>query len=104
MRVSAILLWRTANYVVSKSIVERYPHALIGLEHLKAIRERTKRRTGKRASQKQRKTNAQMSTWSLAELHAMLASKALRQGSMTIHIDANSTSQACPVWAYLAKE
>jgi putative transposase len=39
-----------ANHVVSKRIVTRYPHALIGLEELKDIRERTKRKKGKKAS------------------------------------------------------
>src|SRR5205823_7144980 len=41
-----------ANHVVSTRIVTRFPHSLIGLEDLTDIRERTKRRKGKRASKK----------------------------------------------------
>ena len=106
-----------ANHVVSKRIVTNHPHSLIGLENLtvskslpndaaastlrvragkKDIRERTKRTKGKRASKKQRRANATHSKWSFAELHAMIAYKALLQGSMAITVDAHYTSQACP--------
>src|SRR5205823_9643222 len=47
-----------ANHVVSKRIVLAHPHSLIGLEELTHIRERTYRRKGKKASNKQRKANA----------------------------------------------
>ena len=86
-----------ANHVVSKRIVTRYPHSLIGLEDLKDIRERTKRKRGKKASKKQRRANAAYSKWSFAELHSMLAYKALLQGSMAIKVDARYTSKACPM-------
>jgi IS605 OrfB family transposase len=82
--------------VVSKRIVEQHPHSLIGLEDLTHIRERTKRRKGKKASKKQRKANAVHSKWSFAELHGMIAYKALLQQSMAIKIDAHYSSQACP--------
>ena len=85
-----------ANHVVSKRIVTRYPHALIGLEDLKDIRERTKRKRGKKASKKQRKANAASSKWAFAELHSMIAYKALLYSSMAIKVDAHYTSQACP--------
>ena len=86
-----------ANHVVSTRIVDRYPHSLIGLEDLTDIRERTKRKRGKRASRKQRRANATHSKWSFAELHAMLAYKALVHGSMAIKVDAHSTSKSCPM-------
>jgi IS605 OrfB family transposase len=95
-----------ANHVVSKRIVTQHPHALIGLENLTDIRDRTKRRTHKRkkngqgverVSVKQRRSNRVYSQWSFAELHAMIAYKALLQGSMAIKVDAHSTSKACPV-------
>jgi IS605 OrfB family transposase len=86
-----------ANHVVSKRIVEQHPHSLIGLEHLTDIRERTKRRKGKKASKKQRKANAAYSKWSFAELQGMIAYKALLHSSMAIKVDANYTSQACPI-------
>ncbi len=97
-------LKQDANHVVSKRIVERYPHSLIGLEDLTDIRERTKRRKGKRASKKQRQANARQSKWAFAELHSMIAYKALVHGSMTIKVDANYTSQACPVCGHTSKD
>jgi transposase len=92
-----------ANHVVSKQIVGAHPHALLGLENLTDIRDRTKRRTGKKASTKQRKANAASSKWAFAELHAMLAYKALLHESMAIKIDAHSTSQACPICGHTCK-
>ena len=90
-------LKQDANHVVSKRIVDRHPHSLIGLEDLTDIRERTKRKRGKQASQKQRRANATYSKWSFAELHGMLAYKALLHGSMAIKVDAHYSSLACPV-------
>ena len=90
-------LKQDANHVVSKRIVTRFPHALIGLEELKDIRERTKRKRGRRASKKQRRTNAAYSKWAFAELHGYIDYKALLQGSMAIKVDANFTSKACPM-------
>ena len=92
-----------ANHVVSKQIVGAHPHALLGLENLTDIRERTKRRTGKKASKKQRKANAASSKWAFAELHAMLAYKALLHESMAIKIEAHYTSQACPICGHTCK-
>jgi putative transposase len=86
-----------ANHVVSKRIAERHSHALIGLENLADIRERTKRKRGKKASRKQRKANAVYSKWAFAELHGMLAYKALLHGSMAIKVDAHYSSLACPL-------
>ncbi len=89
-------LKQDANHVVSKRIVDAHTHALIGLEDLTHIRARTKRRNGKKATHKQRKANATYSKWSFAELHSLIAYKALRNQSMAIKVDANYTSQACP--------
>ena len=86
-----------ANHVVSQRIVTRFPHALIGLEDLTDIRERTKRRTGKRTTKKQRKANATRSKWAFAELHSLIAYKAVCAGSMAIKVDAHFTSKACPM-------
>ncbi len=90
-------LKQDANHVVSKRITERYPHALIGLENLMDIRERTKRRKGKKATATQRKSNARQSKWAFAELHSMIAYKALLTNSMAVKVDAHYTSQACPM-------
>ncbi len=90
-------LKQDANHVVSTRIVTRYPHALIGLEQLKDIRDRTKRKRGRSASRKQRKANATYSKWAFAQLHSMIAYKALLHGSMAIKVDAYCTSKACPM-------
>ncbi len=93
-------LKQNANHAVSKRIVEAHPHSLIGLEQLTDIRERTKRKKGKKASKKQRKANAAYSKWSFAQLHGMIAYKALLHASMAIKVDAHYTSKACPVCGY----
>jgi putative transposase len=90
-------LKQDANHVVSKHIITQHPHSLIGLEYLTDIRERTRRKHGKKASRKQRKANAAYSKWSFAELQSMIAYKALLHGSMAIQVDAHYTSQACLV-------
>ncbi len=97
-------LKQDANHVISRRIVTRHPHSLIGLESLTNIRERTKRRKGKKASVKQRKANATSSQWSFAELHRMIAYKALQQESMAINVDADYTSQACPLCGHTCHE
>jgi putative transposase len=91
-----------ANHVISTHIVIRYPRSLIGLEDLTDIRERVTRRKGKRASKKQRKANAAHAKWSFAELHGMLAYKALLHGSRAIRVDAHYTSKACPKCGHTA--
>ncbi|GLV54203.1 transposase [Dictyobacter sp. S3.2.2.5] len=97
-------LKRDANHRVSKSIVTAHPHSFIGVEHLADIRERTRRRTGKNTSKKQRKANHAYSKWSFAELQSLIAYKALLQGSMAIKVDAHYTSQACPMCGHTAPE
>ncbi len=90
-------LKQDANHVVSKRIVTRHPHSILGLENLTAIRERTRRKHGKKASRKHRKANAAYSKWSFAELQSMIAYKALLHASMAIKVDAHYTSKACPI-------
>ena len=90
-------LKQDANHVVSKRIIIQHPHSLIGMECLTDIRERTRRKHGKKASRKQRRANATYSKWSFAQLQSMIAYKALLHDSMVIRVDAHSTSKACPV-------
>ncbi len=97
-------LKQDANHVVSKRIVTRHPHSLIGLENLTDIRERTKRKKGKKATSAQRKANARHSKWSFAELQAMIAYKALLHGSMAVKVDAHYTSKACPMCGHTCDE
>jgi IS605 OrfB family transposase len=92
------------NHVTAKRIIQRNPHSIIGLEQLTDIRERTTRRkrtkNGKKVSAKQRKANMAYSKWSFAELQSMIAYKAALNGCMTIKVDANYTSKACPKCGY----
>ncbi len=94
------------NHTIAKQIITEHPHALIGLEQLTDIRERTKRRkrirkkNGKgteRVSVKARKANRVYSQWSFAELHALISYKAALSGTLAIKVDADYTSKACPM-------
>ena len=102
-----------ANHTIAKQIIEQHPHALIGLEDLTGIRERTRRKKRKRknngkgyerVSPKARKANRVYSQWSFAQLHALIRYKALLAGSLAIKVDADYTSQACPKCGYTADE
>jgi transposase len=84
--------------------VTSHPHSLIGLEDLTHIRERTHRKKGKQATKKQRKANAAHSKWSFAQLHGMIAYKAVSHSSMAIKVDADYSSQACPRCGYTCPE
>jgi putative transposase len=102
-----------ANHCVAKQIIEQHPPALIGLEQLTDIRERTRRRTRKRkkhgkgterVSPKARKANRVYSHWSFAELHALISYKAVLAGSLAIKVDADYTSKRCPCCGHTADE
>jgi putative transposase len=102
-----------ANHIVAKQIIAQHPHALIGLEQLTDIRERTRRRKRKRkkhgkgyerVSPKARKANRVYSQWSFAELHALISYKAALSGSQAIKVDADYTSKGCPLCGYTADE
>ena len=106
-------LKQQANHTIARRIIEQHPHALIGIEHLTGIRERTKRRTRKRkengkgiepVSVKQRKSNRLYAQWSFAELHAMLAYKAVLADSMVVRVDADYTSKGCPKCGHVSDE
>lgn len=97
------------NHRIAKSIVNTHPHTLIGLEDLTGIRERTKRRTRcrkhnskgtKPVSRKARRANRHTSKWAFAELHSIIAYKAMLSGSLAIKVDAHYTSKACPMCGY----
>ena len=90
------------NHSISKKIVS--PNALIGLENLKHIRERTNRRSNKKASSKQRKANRNRSLWSFAELHGYVDYKAILSNSLAVKVPAQLTSQCCPKCGYASKE
>ena len=92
------------NHTISKQILDTHPKSFIGLEELNGIRERTKRKRGKRATKKQRRANRHVSKWAFAELHSFLAYKAVLTGSLCIKVDAHYTSQACPRCGFTSKE
>jgi putative transposase len=91
------------NHRISKHTIDTHPHSFIGLEDLTHIRERTKRKHGKKATKKQRRANRHASKWAFAELHAFLDYKAVLSGSLCVKVDADYTSQACPHCGYTAK-
>ena len=99
--------------ITSTQIITQHPHALLGQEHLTGIRERTKRRTRKRkkdgkgserVSPKARKANRVYSQWSFAELQNLISYKAALAGSLAIKVDADYTSQTCPMCGYRSEE
>lgn len=102
------------NHTIAKRIVNAHPHTLIGLEDLTGIRERTKRRTRRRkkhgkgtepVSRKARRANRYASTWAFAELHDLIAYKAvLSKSSFMVKVDAHYSSQACPMCGYTSKK
>jgi transposase len=102
-----------ANHIIAKQIVKQHPQALIGLEQLTDIRERTKRKKRRRkkngkgyeqVSPKARKANRVYSQWSFAELHDLISYKAVLCGGLSIKVDADYTSNACPVCGHTADE
>ena len=102
-----------ASHSIAKQIITQHPHALIGLEQLTDIRERTKRKKRKRkkngkgyerVSSKARKANRIYSQWSFAELHGLTSYKATLAGSKAIKVDADYTSKQCSMCGYTADE
>ncbi|HZR42485.1 MAG TPA: transposase, partial [Ktedonobacteraceae bacterium] len=102
-----------ANHTLAKRIIKQHPQTLIGLENLTDIRERTRRRKRKRkkngkgyerVSEKARKANKVYSQWSFAELQALISYKAALAGSLAIKVDADYTSQTCPICGYRSRE
>jgi transposase len=102
-----------ANHAIAKQMITEHPHALIGLENLTDIRERTKRKKRKRkkngkgsepVSPKARKANRVYSQWSFAELQALISYKAALAGSLAVKVDADYTSQTCPCCGYTSQQ
>ena len=98
------------NHMIAKRILDTHPHAFIGLEALTGIRDRTKRRRYRRKkntvlpiSPKARKANRHASKWAFAELQSLLAYKTTLAGSVCIKVDADYTSQACPICGFTSK-
>jgi putative transposase len=101
------------NHRIAKQIVTAHPNALIGIEELTGIRERTRRRKRRRkkngkgtepVSAKARRANRVYAQWSFAELQAMITYKAALSGSLVIKVDADNTSKGCPMCRHIAEE
>ena len=60
------------NHTLAKRILDTHPHACIGLEELSGMRDRTRRKHGKKATKKQRRANGHASKWAEASLHGPL--------------------------------
>ncbi|MGL5075165.1 MAG: RNA-guided endonuclease InsQ/TnpB family protein, partial [Waterburya sp.] len=90
------------NHSISTRIVS--PNTLIGLENLKHIRERTNRRSSKKASSRQRKANRNRSLWAFAELHSYCDYKSILSGSVAVKVPAQLTSQCCPKCGHVSRE
>jgi putative transposase len=82
------------NHQISKQIAKS--NSLIGLENLTGIRDRTKSKSGKRASKKQRRANRNKASWSFAQLHSYIDYKANLNGSLATKVPAHYTSKSCP--------
>lgn len=89
------------NHQISKQIAK--PNSLIGLENLTGIRDRTKSKSGKKASKKQRRANRNKAKWSFAELHGYIDYKANLNGSLATKVSAHYTSQSCPKCGHTSK-
>jgi IS605 OrfB family transposase len=85
----------STNHTIAKQILDTYPTSFLGLEELSGIRERVKRKRGKKATKKQRRANRHASRWAFAELRELLTYKAALAGSVCIQVDADYTSQCC---------
>jgi IS605 OrfB family transposase len=92
------------NHVIAKKIVRAHPGALIGVEDLSDVRERTGRRSRKSASRKQRRANRHAARWSFAQMQALLAYKVRLDGGQVIFVDAQYTSQMCPRCGYTSRK
>lgn len=90
------------NHRIAKEIVT--PHTLIGLEDLTHIRQRTNRRTNKKASLHQKKVNSNQSRWAFAELASFIDYKSVLVGSIATKIDARYTSQQCTHCGHACQE
>ena len=71
------------------------------------MRKRKRKKNGKgyeQVSPKARKANRVYSQWSFAELHDLISYKAALAGGLSIKVDADYTSKACPVCGHTADE
>ena len=92
------------NHVLARQIVTAHQGAIIAMEELAHIRERTGRGSSKNASVKMRRGNRVRSSWSFAALRAMVTYKAPLHGSVAWVVDPKFTSQQCPKCGHTGRE
>jgi len=92
------------NHVLARQIITAHPSAIIAMEELAHIRERTERGSSKNSSVKMRRSNRVRSTWSFAALRAMVTYKAPLHGSVVAVVDPKFTSQQCPKCGHTGRE
>ncbi len=90
------------NHRIARKIVT--PNTLIGLEDLAHIRDRTNRRTSKKASKKQKQARGNQSRWAFAELASFVDYKSVLISSLATKVDAYKTSQQCTRCGHSCKE
>ncbi len=91
------------NHKTSCQLLRRFPGSMIGIENLTDIRQRTERQSSTQASAKRKRANRRVSQWSFAELHGFLDYKAPLYGSLVVKVDADYTSQQCPMCGHTTK-
>ena len=91
------------NHALAQQLLNRFPNALIGLEDLTNIRDRTEGRSNPKASKKVRRNRRRRSQWSFAELQTFVAYKAPLMGSLATQVSAAYTSQCCPKCGHCSK-
>jgi putative transposase len=91
------------NHKLATQLLNRFPNALIGLEDLTNIRDRTEGRSNPKASKKAKRAKRRRSQWSFAELQTFVAYKAPLVGSLATQVSAAYTSQCCPKCGHCSK-
>ena len=91
------------NHKTSCQLLRRFSTSIIGVEDLTNIRQRNERRSSTKASTKRKRANRRVSQWSFAELQYFIAYKAPLHGSQVVKVDADYTSQQCPMCGHATK-
>jgi len=81
---------------MSQLLVDAYLVALIGLEELTLLRERTRCRRDRRAIARQRCANGHTAKRAFAQWQGYLADEGAQAGSLAVSAKAFQTGQACP--------
>jgi len=92
------------NHILSKQLITAHQNALIAMEELSHIRDRTERGSSRKASRRMKASNRIRSSWSFAALRALVTYKAPLSGSLVVAVDPRYTSQQCPRCGHTGRE